>query len=383
VRWPFAWACRLSGKEATTPDTPSPLPLKTRPYLPAPASGAALAGRCVAALLFAVASFGQPSAFASSADESYVVQPGDTLTSIAAATGVPIDRLVELNDLASPDTIIAGDTLRLSDGQPGPALLHSGEGPRTSVTPGARGYEVEEGDTIYGIARKMGVEPAAIIAANDLASPDHIVVGERLVLPAAATPPPPPVADRAPPASDVVGGRPAVPDPTATPQPTAVTTRAPASGVAGERPMIPEPAASRPPSPVNNVASPAGTIAIALQYRGAPYVYGGVTPNGFDCSGFVHYVFDRAGTPIAREIALQYESGVHPAKNQLLPGDLVFFRDTYAPGLSHNGIYVGHGEFIHAAGEDDGVTVSQLSTPYWDEKWFGATRLRPGSTQQP
>jgi len=300
------------------------------------------------------------------------VQPGDSLTSIAAATGVPIDRLVELNDLASPDTIIAGDALRLTDGQPGPPRQQSGEGPHTSAAPGSRSYEVEEGDTIYGIARKMGVEPAAIIAANDLASPDHIVVGERLVLPAATTPPPPP-------ATVVVGESPAASNPRATPQPTPVTARAPASRVAGPHPVIPEPAASRPPPPGNNVASPAGTVVIALGYRGAPYVYGGATPNGFDCSGFVHFVFTRAGIPMARQIALQYDAGVHPAKNQLLPGDLVFFQDTYTPGLSHNGIYVGNGEFIHAAGEDSGVTVSPLSTPYWDEKWFGATRPRPDS----
>lgn len=316
--------------------------------------------------------------------------------------GVPMDRLVELNDLANPDTIIAGDTLRLSDGQPGSARPYSGEGLRTSAAPAARSYEVEEGDTIYGIARAMGVEPAAIIAANDLASPDHIAVGERLVIPEAATTPlPPPIADRTPPAIVIVGervvvpdpmatppasvavaDRPVVPDPTATPPPTPVTARTPASVVAGERPAVPEPAAGRPPPPGNNVAPPAGTVAIALQYRGAPYAYGGATPNGFDCSGFVHYVLTRAGIPIAREIALQYDSGVHPAKNQLLPGDLVFFRDTYAPGLSHNGIYVGNGEFIHAAGEDSGVTVSRLSTPYWEEKWFGATRPRPGSAQR-
>jgi cell wall-associated NlpC family hydrolase len=111
-----------------------------------------------------------------------------------------------------------------------------------------------------------------------------------------------------------------------------------------------------------------------MSLRGAPYSFGGVSPDGFDCSGFTYFVFNRAGIPMSRDMTAQYHSGVHPSRDHLVPGDLVFFRDTYMPGLSHSGIYTGNGEFIHANNEDSGVTVSRLNSAYWDSRWYGAAR---------
>jgi peptidoglycan DL-endopeptidase CwlO len=71
----------------------------------------------------------------------------------------------------------------------------------------------------------------------------------------------------------------------------------------------------------------------------------------------------------------EYNAGSHPSKDDLKPGDLVFFQNTYSAGLSHNGIYIGNGQFVHAADEKVGVTVSNLGTAYWSGHWFGATRL--------
>jgi cell wall-associated NlpC family hydrolase len=112
-----------------------------------------------------------------------------------------------------------------------------------------------------------------------------------------------------------------------------------------------------------------------MKLLGAPYVWGGSSPAGFDCSGYVWYAVRQAGKSISRGLLGQYNSGSHPGRDELAPGDLVFFQNTYTPGLSHNGIYLGNGQFVHAADEASGVTVSSLSTAYWSSHWFGATRL--------
>jgi cell wall-associated NlpC family hydrolase len=112
-----------------------------------------------------------------------------------------------------------------------------------------------------------------------------------------------------------------------------------------------------------------------LKLLGAPYVWGGSSPSGFDCSGFVWYVARQVGKPLSRGMLGEYNSGSHPSRDELKAGDLVFFQNTYSAGLSHNGIYIGNGQFVHAVDESAGVTVSSLNTAYWSSHWFGATRL--------
>ncbi|HEY3116144.1 MAG TPA: C40 family peptidase [Chloroflexota bacterium] len=114
--------------------------------------------------------------------------------------------------------------------------------------------------------------------------------------------------------------------------------------------------------------------AIALQYQGARYRWGGAGPSGFDCSGFVYYVLWQAGDPVPRDHYGQISAGIHVNRPDLEPGDMVFFRNTYEPGLSHSGIYVGGDQFIHAGTPTSGVVVSSLTDPYWSGHWAGATR---------
>jgi len=105
-------------------------------------------------------------------------------------------------------------------------------------------------------------------------------------------------------------------------------------------------------------------------------VFGGTTPQeGFDCSGLVYWVSQLAGRTVPRDIFGQYAAGAHPTIAQLQTGDLVFFQNTYMDGLSHNGIYLGNGRFIHAADESAGITISNLNHDYWADHWYGATRL--------
>lgn len=112
----------------------------------------------------------------------------------------------------------------------------------------------------------------------------------------------------------------------------------------------------------------------AKQYLGVPYVWGGSSPNGFDCSGFVQYVARECGYTIGRTCRQQWEYGVEVSKDELQPGDLVFFQNTYKAGISHIGIYVGDGQFIHSS-SNGGVVYSDLNSNYYTSHYYGARRI--------
>jgi peptidoglycan DL-endopeptidase LytE len=105
----------------------------------------------------------------------------------------------------------------------------------------------------------------------------------------------------------------------------------------------------------------------AKKYIGTPYLWGGNTPAGFDCSGFTSYVFSKVGVTIPRTAATQFSSLKAIATPN--PGDLVFY-ETYAPGPSHVGIYLGNNKFIQAGSSD--VTISDMTSTYWKPKYLGA-----------
>jgi cell wall-associated NlpC family hydrolase len=114
----------------------------------------------------------------------------------------------------------------------------------------------------------------------------------------------------------------------------------------------------------------------AREYVGHPYRWGGSSPNsGFDCSGFVMYVYGTAGLNMPRDFGAQLESGRSVERDQLAPGDLVVFKNTYKVGLSHAGVYVGDGQFVHAADEAYGVTISAMGASYWATRYAAAARL--------
>lgn len=115
-------------------------------------------------------------------------------------------------------------------------------------------------------------------------------------------------------------------------------------------------------------------VSEAKKYIGVPYLWGGTTPGGFDCSGFTQYVLKQCGISIPRTTELQYTFGTYISKSQLQPGDLVFLQNTYREGISHVGIYIGNGQMIHAS-SSKGVTVSNLSTSYYTQHYYGARQL--------
>jgi cell wall-associated NlpC family hydrolase len=135
------------------------------------------------------------------------------------------------------------------------------------------------------------------------------------------------------------------------------------------------PATNRERNP-DAVADAAGhTLAgTALALRGSPYRNGGSDPTGFDCSGFVTYVFAQHGVTVPRSVSEQYRLGRSVVGDRLEPGDLVFFA-TVSRNASHVGIAIGGDEFVHAPSQRGEVRVERLSTSYWASRFVGARRV--------
>lgn len=132
-------------------------------------------------------------------------------------------------------------------------------------------------------------------------------------------------------------------------------------------------AAIGPKTSDNNSSKGAAIVKTAQKYMGVPYVWGGDTPTGWDCSGFTQYVMRENGINILRTAAEQFSQGTPVDKANLQVGDMVFFT-TYKPGASHVGFYMGDGKFIHASSAAKQVTINSLSETYYTERYIGARR---------
>ena len=133
------------------------------------------------------------------------------------------------------------------------------------------------------------------------------------------------------------------------------------------------------PAPGTEVLAQSGTgqaiVDFALQFQGYPYVYAGNTPGGFDCSGFTQYVLlNVLGIDIGHGVAEQTNYGTWVDWGTWQPGDLVYFAGTYRAGISHTGVYIGDGQFIHAENAGTGVVISSIYSDYYAGHYYGAYR---------
>jgi len=249
----------------------------------------------------------------STSGSTYVVKTGDTLWGISKSYGMSISGLKSLNGLKS-DVIHPGQKLKVS----GTAATTAATAPASSSST----YTVRSGDNLSTIAARHNLSLSQLMSINNLKS--HLIFpGQVLKLSGSAS----------------------------TPVATYVSSAS-----------TPVMATYGSTSKVNSL------IAESKKYIGVPYVWAGSTPAGFDCSGYLNYAYSKVGISIPRTVASIWDA-TKPVSSPRA-GDLVFF-ETYKPGPSHAGIYLGNGKFIHA-GSSRGVEISDMNNSYWKPRYLGA-----------
>ncbi|MDD3895148.1 MAG: LysM peptidoglycan-binding domain-containing protein [Syntrophomonadaceae bacterium] len=255
----------------------------------------------------------------------YIVQPGDSLWGIAQRFGTSVEQIKQLNQLTS-DNLQIGVKLCVAKNLSQPVAAAPQTEP-AAVTPGAAAsanqtenfYIIQPGDSLNSIAEACGTSVTMLKRINNLAS-------------------------------DVIN-------------PGCVLKLSLASGDV-----------SRGGSAVDNSIA-VNILATARQYLGTPYRYGGSGPGGFDCSGFVQYVYSVHGYGLYRTAASQYSQGAPVSKADLQLGDLVFFCCS-SSSIDHVGIYAGNNEFIHSSSpRSGGVIMTSLNDSYYLNSYAGAARI--------
>ena len=191
-------------------------------------------------------------------------------------------------------------------------------------------YKVRSGDTVQSIATSNGISAESIIIKNRLA-PTPLTVGQTIIIP----------------------GR------------DERTLETPSRGEYTRQAV---------PTVAPTSSTREKIVNYAKQFLGRPYVYGSSGPKSFDCSGFTGYVFRQYGISLNRSAAGQASNGKTISRSDLLPGDLLLFHTT-RDGISHAGMYIGNGQFIHASSGGGKVMISPLNSGYYDSRLVAAKRV--------
>lgn len=257
--------------------------------------------------------------------QTYTVVKGDYLSKIAKKYSITLEELKDWNNLKS-DTIYVGQTLVVSKSSATPPKEEKKEKTETNTPPSQEApltngeYVVKNGDNLSKIAAQFNMTVEQLKSINQLTS-DLIFVGQKLK-----------VSDQ---------------------------QKVDVAKEATDYEQIPT---------TDNLL-----VNEAMKLLGTPYVYGGTTTDGFDCSGFIYYAHMQAGISIDRHSSEGYYNRAYYIDSPQ-PGDLVFFENTYKPGISHMGIYVGDNKFIHAS-DSNGVEITDLSNAYYQKHFDGFKRF--------
>lgn len=330
------------------------------------------------------------------ASSTYKIKSGDSLWKIASQHNVSVSNLKTWNSLSS-DVIFPNQVLKVAAVN-GSSTTAPAPAPSTSqpVSNATSTYTVKSGDTLSRIASIHKTTVSKIQELNKISG--HLIYpGQKLAVSAAAvsapsvTAPKPPAASTPAPAPSagtarthkVVGGD--TLSAIAYRNGISVTQLMNWNGLTSSLIRVGQvlkiensTAAPTKTTPVSNPAPPAATdtvgkiVSTAKSLAGTPYVWGGSTASGFDCSGFIYYVYNQAGIKIPRTNTTGYDARSYDVSSPQV-GDLVFFENTYRAGISHMGIYIGNNQFIHAGGSK--VQVTSLNDSYWGKHFSGFKRL--------
>lgn len=325
------------------------------------------------------------------ANVQYTVTAGDTLWGISEKFKVSLDTLRIANQLPT-DLLHIGQTLIIPNGQVGVIAPTVSTEPTASSDLGETTYTVVSGDTLFSIAKRYNLTVNQLKQANQLTS-DNLHVGQGLTIPTASTAKDSggggavTAPDQAPHGPSAAPGLDLAPVqknlqilgyytvPTMTGRYDATTTQAiktfqahyslPVTGTINEVTN----------TAINHAVIKKDLIRDTANYRGVPYKWGGVTPNGFDCSGFVYYMFNQHGVNMPRNTSGGlFKTGTAIDRSHLQPGDLVFFAVNTPGTISHVGFYIGDNQFVSAT-TSKGIAAYPLDTGYWAKYYVGAKRV--------
>ncbi|MFD1064419.1 C40 family peptidase [Oceanobacillus locisalsi] len=280
----------------------------------------------------------------SSSGSTYTVKSGDTLSGIASQHGVSLNNLMNWNDL-STTLIYPGNTLQVSSSGSSSSSNSSSSSSNSSSGSSSSGssnsssstYTVKSGDSLSKIASQQGTTVSNLKSINNLSS-DLIIAGQTLKVNGSS--------------SSNSGSS---------------NSGSNSSSNSGSNSNSGSSSSASADYDVDQL------ISGGKSQQGTPYVWGGTTPSGFDCSGFIYYAFNQAGKDIPRTNVEGYYDRSQTVSNPQR-GDLVFFSGTYKSGPSHMGIYLGNNQFLHA-GTSTGVTITSLDNPYWSSHFDSYKRF--------
>lgn len=306
---------------------------------------------------------------------TYHVQKGDTLTKIAEKHNTSIQNLKEWNRLTNDLIYVnqklvvtkVANTIEVKPAVTKPAVSNLVTKPVVTQKPvvkpkpiqathvveeiinsGTTTHTVVKGDTLTKIAQQYNVSVASLKTWNNLTT-DVIFLGQTLKFQVASLP-------------VTIEAKPVV----EAPKELAIDEMI-RQQLASEQVLTTKPSSEQ--------QGRYGTVlTVAEQLRGIPYLYGGNTTAGFDCSGFVSYVYSAAGFDITRKSSLDYFLLDTVRVAEPVPGDFVFFKNTYIPTISHMGIYLGDNQFIHAGTK--GIEIASIETTYWADRFVAYKRYR-------